>query len=209
MQQRHGRPRPLAANEHALLGSAQLQRNTVAARPPVLHVHGRSIPAPGVHGKPHPAPPSRSLSGTRTTSAARPARPTAEQARPRRQAKRGNTRGVGSRVRHRQCAALVRKGQDVGHGEHRGRQSGAEDGPLEKADFGNERFDKVFAFNLAPFWLQPKDQVLVKDLRPVPAVCVIAQPSILAALRDGRRAARAVAVCALYRLELRGFPDEL
>lgn len=95
---------------------------------------------------------------------------------------------------------------------------------LETADFGNERFDKVFAFNVAPFWLQPKDalgiirrhltpdgavylfwdarhtqpgqardladrlseklrlakfsvnQVLVKDLRPVPAVCVIAQP---------------------------------
>ena len=95
---------------------------------------------------------------------------------------------------------------------------------LEEADLGNERFDKVFAFNVAPFWLQPKDalgivrrhlaadgamylfwdarhtqpgrardladrlsekirlagfsvnQVLVKDLRPVPAVCVIAQP---------------------------------
>jgi SAM-dependent methyltransferase len=95
---------------------------------------------------------------------------------------------------------------------------------LEKADFGNERFDKVFAFNVAPFWLQTEDalrivrrhlasdgvvylfwdarhtqpgrardlaerlsgkvrlvkfsvnQVLVKDLRPVPAVCVIAQP---------------------------------
>jgi hypothetical protein len=95
---------------------------------------------------------------------------------------------------------------------------------LEKAGLGNERFDKVFAFNVAPFWLQPKDalgivrrhlapdgavylfwdarhtqpgrardladrlsekirlakfsvnQVLVKDLRPVPAVCVIAQP---------------------------------
>src|SRR5215217_5983586 len=27
---------------------------------------------------------------------------------------------------------------------------------LEKADFGNERFDKVFAFNVAPFWLQPR-----------------------------------------------------
>jgi hypothetical protein len=23
---------------------------------------------------------------------------------------------------------------------------------LEKADFGDERFDKVFAFNVAPFW---------------------------------------------------------
>jgi SAM-dependent methyltransferase len=95
---------------------------------------------------------------------------------------------------------------------------------LETADFGNERFDKVFAFNVAPFWLQPTDslgivrrhlapagavhlfwdarhtrpgrardladrlsekirlaefsvnQVLVEDLRPVPAVCVVAQP---------------------------------
>jgi SAM-dependent methyltransferase len=95
---------------------------------------------------------------------------------------------------------------------------------LEEADFGDERFDKVFAFNVAPFWLQPKealgivrehlardgavyifwdarhtrsrraddladrlserlrlggfsvDQVLVKDLRPVPAVCVIGRP---------------------------------
>jgi ubiquinone/menaquinone biosynthesis C-methylase UbiE len=95
---------------------------------------------------------------------------------------------------------------------------------LEKADFGDERFDKVFAFNVAPFWLQPKEalgiirqhltgdgtvyifwdarhtqsgrardladrlserirlaefsvnQVLVKDLRPAPAVCVIGQP---------------------------------
>ncbi len=96
---------------------------------------------------------------------------------------------------------------------------------LEKADLGSERFDKIFAFNVAPFWLQPKDalgivrrhlapngtvylfwdarhtqpgrtrdladqlterfrlarfsvnQVLIKDLRPTPAVCVIAQPS--------------------------------
>jgi ubiquinone/menaquinone biosynthesis C-methylase UbiE len=91
---------------------------------------------------------------------------------------------------------------------------------LEQADFGDERFDKVFAFNVAPFWLQPKEalgivrrqlapdgavyifwdarhtqtgladrlterlrlaefsvkHVLVKDLRPVPAVCVIGQP---------------------------------
>lgn len=94
---------------------------------------------------------------------------------------------------------------------------------LEEADFGNERFDKIFAFNVAPFWLQPEDalgivrrhlapegavylfwdarhtqpgrareladqlsekgrlagfsvsRALVEDLRPVPAVCVIAQ----------------------------------
>ena len=95
---------------------------------------------------------------------------------------------------------------------------------LEEADFEDERFDKVFAFNVAPFRLQPKtalaivgrqlstdgavylfwdarhtqtgrardladrlserirlaefsvNQVLVKDLRPVPAVCVIGRP---------------------------------
>jgi len=95
---------------------------------------------------------------------------------------------------------------------------------LEEADFRGERFDKIFAFNVAPFWLQPKDalgivrrhlapdgafylfwdarhtqpgrdrdlaerlsesvrlaefsvnEVLVKDVRPVPAVCVIGRP---------------------------------
>ena len=89
---------------------------------------------------------------------------------------------------------------------------------LEDADLGRRRFDRVFAFNVAPFWLAPKealevvrehlapngavyvfwdarrqtstdlgkrlserlleggfsiDRVLVKRLRPVPAVCVI------------------------------------
>jgi SAM-dependent methyltransferase len=95
---------------------------------------------------------------------------------------------------------------------------------LEDAEFGDQRFDKVFAFNAAPFWLQPEaalaavrehlsrngavyifwdarhsaperardlanelgdrlrsggfsvDRVVVKDLRPVPAVCVIGRP---------------------------------
>jgi len=93
---------------------------------------------------------------------------------------------------------------------------------LEQADLGDERFDKVFAFNVAPFWLRPQetlgivgrhlapggavyvfwdarharsgrtlanqlseriqsagfavDRVLVEDLRPVPAVCVIGRP---------------------------------
>src|SRR5687767_10086720 len=28
---------------------------------------------------------------------------------------------------------------------------------LEDADLGDRRFDKVFAFNVAPFWLQPKE----------------------------------------------------
>ena len=95
---------------------------------------------------------------------------------------------------------------------------------LEEVDFADQRFDKIFAFNVAPFWLQPEEsmevvrrhlsadgafslfwdarhtpsrrardladrltarlrlggfspsQVLVKDLRPVPAVCVIGRP---------------------------------
>ena len=95
---------------------------------------------------------------------------------------------------------------------------------LEQADFGDERFDKIFAFNVVPFWLQPKkalgivgrqlspdgavylfwdarhtpsgrardlaedllarvhlaefsvSRVLVQELRPVPAVCVIGRP---------------------------------
>ena len=89
---------------------------------------------------------------------------------------------------------------------------------LEDADLGDQRFDRVFAFNVAPFWLEPNealevvrehlapsgavyvfwdarrqsgadlgkrlsgrllqggftiDRVLVKKLKPVPAVCVI------------------------------------
>jgi SAM-dependent methyltransferase len=96
--------------------------------------------------------------------------------------------------------------------------------PLEHADFNDEQFDKIFAFNVAPFWVQPRDafavarrhlapdgaihlfwdarhtpsrsgqdladrlservrlagvpvtQILIEDLRPVPAVCVITRP---------------------------------
>jgi len=89
---------------------------------------------------------------------------------------------------------------------------------LEDADLGDQRFDTIFAFNVAPFWLEPNealgvvrehlapsgavyvfwdarrqsgadlgkrlserllqggfaiDRVLVKKLKPVPAVCVI------------------------------------
>lgn len=32
---------------------------------------------------------------------------------------------------------------------------------LEEADFGDERFDKVFAFNVAPFWLRPKEALAI------------------------------------------------
>jgi hypothetical protein len=95
---------------------------------------------------------------------------------------------------------------------------------LEDAKLGDRRFDKVFAFNVAPFWLEPDatldivrrhlapsgtlsviwdarhsqpdrapelaeelgrkvrragftvERMLIQDLRPVPAVCVIALP---------------------------------
>src|SRR5215210_7042323 len=32
---------------------------------------------------------------------------------------------------------------------------------LEEADFDEERFDKIFAFNVAPFWLQPKTALAI------------------------------------------------
>ena len=45
---------------------------------------------------------------------------------------------------------------------------------LEQADFGDERFDKVFAFNVAPFWLQPKEAlgIVRQHLAPDGAVYV-------------------------------------
>src|SRR5215218_690580 len=32
---------------------------------------------------------------------------------------------------------------------------------LENPDLGDERFDKVFAFNVAPFWLQPQEALAI------------------------------------------------
>ncbi len=45
---------------------------------------------------------------------------------------------------------------------------------LEDADLGDQRFDKVFAFNVAPFWLMPKEALaVVRDhLAPSGAVYV-------------------------------------
>ena len=49
---------------------------------------------------------------------------------------------------------------------------------LEQADFGDERFDKVFAFNVAPFWLQPKQAlgIVRPHLAPEGAVLTAARP---------------------------------
>lgn len=45
---------------------------------------------------------------------------------------------------------------------------------LEDADFGDQRFDKIFAFNVAPFWLEPNEalQVVRAHLAPRGAVYV-------------------------------------
>jgi len=45
---------------------------------------------------------------------------------------------------------------------------------LEHADLGDQRFDKVFAFNVAPFWLEPKEalEVVRQHLAPSGAVYV-------------------------------------
>jgi len=45
---------------------------------------------------------------------------------------------------------------------------------LEDADLGGERFDRVFAFNVAPFWLAPKEalEVVREHLAPGGAVYV-------------------------------------
>jgi SAM-dependent methyltransferase len=45
---------------------------------------------------------------------------------------------------------------------------------LEDADLGNQRFDRVFAFNVAPFWLEPKEalEVVREHLAPSGAVYI-------------------------------------
>jgi hypothetical protein len=45
---------------------------------------------------------------------------------------------------------------------------------LADADFGDRRFDRVFAFNVAPFWLEPTEalEVVRQHLAPSGAVYV-------------------------------------
>jgi SAM-dependent methyltransferase len=45
---------------------------------------------------------------------------------------------------------------------------------LEDAELGRQRFDKIFAFNVAPFWLEPNDTlgIVRKHLAPRGAVYV-------------------------------------
>jgi trans-aconitate methyltransferase len=45
---------------------------------------------------------------------------------------------------------------------------------LEDADLGDQRFNRIFAFNVAPFWLEPKEalEVVRKHLAPSGAVYV-------------------------------------
>src|SRR3954453_19937117 len=62
-----------------------------------------------------------------------------------------------------QITAIDRSEKMIEMATHRNRQHIArgravlKTSALETAQLGNERFDKVFAFNVAPFWLQPKD----------------------------------------------------
>ena len=51
---------------------------------------------------------------------------------------------------------------------------------LDAADFGTERFDKIFAGRLSAILEErgfPVRRVLVRELEPVPAVCVVARAS--------------------------------
>ena len=46
-----------------------------------------------------------------------------------------------------------------------GRQGGAEDGRVGRRYFGDERSDKVFAFNVSPFWRRPREALdIVRQL---------------------------------------------
>jgi SAM-dependent methyltransferase len=60
---------------------------------------------------------------------------------------------------------------------------------LEDADFGAQRFDRVFAFNVAPFWLAPKEalEVIREHLAPGGAVYVFWDARRQAASELGER----------------------
>ena len=58
---------------------------------------------------------------------------------------------------------------------------------LEQADFGNERFDKVFAFDVAPFWLQPKDALGIVRRHLAPMAWSISSGTLDTRARPGSR----------------------
>jgi SAM-dependent methyltransferase len=60
---------------------------------------------------------------------------------------------------------------------------------LEKTDFGDERFDKVFAFNVAPFWLQPREALGIVRLQLASDGAVCSRSSF-AGRRCGAHASR-------------------
>jgi SAM-dependent methyltransferase len=70
---------------------------------------------------------------------------------------------------------------------------------LEDADFGEQRFDRVFAFNVAPFWLEPNDalDIIRGHLAPGGAVYVFWDARRQAASDLGERLSQ--------RLRLGGF----
>src|SRR5205085_9843814 len=70
---------------------------------------------------------------------------------------------VCERLTNGQITAIDRSKKMIEMATHRNREHVAggkavlRTAALEEANFEDERFDKVFAFNVAPFWLQPKE----------------------------------------------------
>jgi len=71
---------------------------------------------------------------------------------------------------------------------------------LENADFGDERFDKAFAFNVAPFWSQPNEALGIVRQHLVRALPTRAAPGRRPARRVVRRDAHTPARTSAYIL---------